>query len=79
MVEVLSEGTARRDDGVKLAGYLSLPSVAHYLILDPESRTVIHHKRGQGAVIETRIVAGGLLSLDLPDLELPVAELFPPP
>ncbi len=79
VVEVLSEGTARRDHGVKLAGYFSLPSVAHYLILDPESRTVIHHKRGQGAVIETRIVADGLLSLDPPDLELPVAELFPPP
>ena len=40
VVEVLSGGTAARDHGVKLAGYFSLPSVAHYLILDPDSRMV---------------------------------------
>jgi Uma2 family endonuclease len=39
VVEVLSEGTARRDHGVKLEGYFSLPSVTHYLILDPERAT----------------------------------------
>jgi Uma2 family endonuclease len=77
-VEVLSEGTASRDHGVKLAGYFSLPSLAHYLILDPERRTVIHHKRGQGEVIETRILTDGSLRLDPPGLELTVAELFPP-
>jgi Uma2 family endonuclease len=76
VVEVLSEGTAARDHGVKLAGYFSLPSVAHYLILDPNSRTAIHHKRGQGEVIETRIVTEGVVRLDPPGLELPVAELF---
>jgi Uma2 family endonuclease len=61
---------------VKLAGYFSLPSVTHYLILDPNSRTAIRHKRGQGEVIETRIVTEGVLRLDPPGLELPLAELF---
>jgi Uma2 family endonuclease len=56
VVEVLSEGTAARDHGVKLAGYFSLPSVAHYLILDADNRTAIHHKRGPGDLIETRIL-----------------------
>ncbi len=78
VVEVLSEGTASRDHGVKLAGYFSLPTVAHYLILDPDSRTAIHHKRGQGEVIETRILTSGLLRLDPPDLEIAVEELFAP-
>jgi Uma2 family endonuclease len=78
VVEVLSEGTEARDHGVKLAGYFSLPSLAHYLILDPERRTAIHHKRGQGEVIETRILTSGPLRLDPPGLELAVAELFPP-
>ncbi len=77
VVEVLSEATAARDHGVKLAGYFSLPSVAHYLILDPERRTAIHHKRGQGEVIETRILTTGSLRLDPPDLEIGVEELFP--
>jgi Uma2 family endonuclease len=63
-------------NGAKLAGYFSLPSVAHYLILDPERRTVIHHKRGEGDVIETRILTTGPLHLDPPGLELSLDELF---
>ena len=78
VVEVLSEGTAARDHGVKLADYFSLPSLVHYLILDADRRTAIHHKRGQGEVIETRILTEGSLRLDPPGLELAVAELFPP-
>ncbi len=77
VAEVLSEGTAARDHGVKLAGYFSLPSLTHYLILDPDSRTAIHHKRGQGEVIETRIFKDGVLRLEPPGLELAVDELFP--
>lgn len=76
VVEVLSPGTAARDHGIKLTGYFSLPSVAHYLILDPERRVLIHHKRGHGDVIETRILTEGLLRLDPPGLEAPVAEMF---
>ena len=78
VVEVLSDGTAARDHGVKLSGYFSLPSVAHYLILDPERRTAIHHKRGQGELIETRILKTGALRLDPPGLEIAVDELFAP-
>jgi Uma2 family endonuclease len=79
VVEVLSEKTAARDHGLKLAGYFSLPSVAHHLLLDAGGRMAIHHKRGQGDVIETRIFRDGALRLDPPGLEVPVADLFPPP
>lgn len=78
VVEVLSPGTERRDHGVKLRGYFSLPSVMHYLILDPDSRMLIHHKRGQGDIIETRILSEGVLRLDPPGLEVPVADMFAP-
>lgn len=78
VVKVLSEGKAARDRGVKLVGYFSLPTVAHYLILDPERRTAVHHRRGQGDLIETRILTAGPLRLDQPGLELTVAELFGP-
>jgi Uma2 family endonuclease len=76
VVEVLSPNTAARDHGAKLTGYFSLPSLVHYLILDPERRVLIHHKRGQGDIIETRILTEGLLHLDPPGLETPVAEMF---
>jgi Uma2 family endonuclease len=76
VVEVLSPNTAARDHGAKLTGYFSLPSLVHYLILDPERRVLIHHKRGQGDLIETRIFTEGLLRLDPPGLEASVGEMF---
>jgi Uma2 family endonuclease len=76
VVEVLSPSTAARDHGAKLTGYFSLPSVMHCLILDPERRVLIHHKRGQGEILETRILTEGLLRLDPPGLEAPVADMF---
>ena len=77
VLEVLSPSTAADDHGAKLTGYFSVSGIVHYLILDPERRVVIHHKRGQGDIIETRILTEGLLRLDPPGLEAPVAEMFP--
>ena len=77
VVEVLSASTAARDSARKLIGYFSLPSVIHYLILDPEARAVIHHKRGEAGVVETRFAVSGSLRLDPPGLEVVVADLFP--
>jgi len=79
MVEVLSPSTAAVDHGAKLRGYFSLPSVMHYLILDPDARSLIHHKRGKGDIIETRILGEGMLRLDPPGIEVAVADMFAPP
>jgi Uma2 family endonuclease len=76
VVEVLSPSTTGYDHGIKLEGYFSLASLAHYLILDPVRRVVIHHARGREGVIETRILHEGRLRLDPPGLEVGVAELF---
>ncbi len=79
VVEVLSPTTAAIDHGRKLSGYFSLPSVEHYLILDPERRVAIHHKRGQGDAIETRVLSDGAVKLDPPGFEVAVEALFPAP
>jgi Uma2 family endonuclease len=76
IVEVSSPSTRARDEGGKLIGYFSLPSVAHYLLLYPTRRAVVHHKRAEDGLIETRILAGGPLRLDPPGLELTVEDLF---
>ena len=78
IVEVLSPSTASIDHGLKLSGYFSLPSVEHYLLLDPDRRVVIHHKRGTGDAIETRVLTGGAVKLDPPGFEVAVDALFPP-
>jgi Uma2 family endonuclease len=77
VVEVLSPSTAAIDHGRKLSSYFSLPSVEHYLILDPERRVVIHHKRGQGDAIEMRVLSEGAIKLDPPGFEVLVEACFP--
>ncbi len=76
VVEVLSPSTAADDHGVKLDGYFSLSSVEHYLILDPDRRVMIHHKRGQAGAIETRVLRDGLVRLDPPGFDAEVPTFF---
>ena len=75
--EVLSPSTQRVDVAQKLAGYFRLPSVAHYLIVDPTQPTVIHHARGTGDIIATRVVTEGGIVLDPPGIALSLAEIYP--
>jgi Uma2 family endonuclease len=77
VVEVLSPSTAAVDHGRKLSGYFSLPSVQHYLILNPDRRAVLHHKRGVGEAIETRVLTDGVARLDPPGFDVAVEALFP--
>ena len=75
VVEVLSPSTAADDHGLKLDGYFSVMSVEHYLILDPDRRVMIWHKRGTAGAIETRMLRDGLVRLE-PGLEAEVAAFF---
>lgn len=78
VVEVASPGTRATDAGVKLRDYFRLPSLRHYLILDPRRRFVIHHARVDGDRVETRVLHDGTLDLSPPGLRVPVAALFLP-
>jgi Uma2 family endonuclease len=78
VVEVLSPSSATHDFRDKLVGYFRVPSVHHYLIVDPDRCIVVHHRRGEGDVIETRILADGVVSLAPPGLDVPIADLFTP-
>ncbi len=76
IVEVLSPSTRRVDVSLKLAGYFRLPSVAHYLIVDPTQPLIIHHARGPGDTILTRVITAGSITLDPPGIELAVGEIY---
>jgi Uma2 family endonuclease len=76
VVEVLSPSTRRIDALAKLAGYFRLPSVAHYLIVDPARPLVVHHARGSGETILTRVVTQGTIELDPPGFSLAVADVY---
>lgn len=70
VVEVLSPTTAHLDGGVKLAGYFSLPSLQHYLVIDPASLTITHHARNSDGVVVATSYTSGALNLDPPGLTL---------
>jgi Uma2 family endonuclease len=76
VVEVVSPSSRGIDRGVKLAGYFSLPSVRHYMIIDTDQRLVVHHHRGEEGRIEVRILHDGPLTLDPPGLAIDVRDIF---
>lgn len=75
-VEVASPSTRKIDASLKLIGYFALPSVQHYLIVDPDGPPVLHHRRQADGTILTAIAHDGTLRLDPPGLELVVTEIF---
>ncbi len=76
VVEVLSPSSGYRDNAHKLANYFRVPSIQHYLIVDPNVRRIVHHKRGAGDALETRICAEGAIKLDPPGMEIAAEEVF---
>ena len=76
VVEVGSPSTMWIDETEKLIGYFSLPSVQHYLIINPNGLPLIHHQRQADGSILTRIVAGGGIRLDPPGFDIDVDGIF---
>jgi Uma2 family endonuclease len=78
VVEIGSPSTARLDFGMKFDGYLSMPSLRHYLIVMLDRRRVIHHRRPTpDAMIESRILtADAMIALEPPGIALPAAALL---
>jgi len=74
VVKVLSPTTAHSDTSAKLIGYFKLPSVDHYLVIDPDARTVTHYTRTG----TPNLISGGPLRLDPPGLDLTVEDLLGP-
>jgi Uma2 family endonuclease len=77
VVEVLLPSTRHIDLAAKLADYFRLPSIAHYLIVDPDKPRILHHARAGGDTILTRIVTEGSLDLDPPAVEIAMADIYP--
>lgn len=76
IVEVLSPSTRHIDAQYKLAGYFRLPSVAHYLVIDPDRPLVFHHARGNDGTILTKIVSEGTIALDPPGIEIALVDIY---
>ena len=76
IVEVLSPSTKRIDTAAKVLGYFRLPSVTHYLIVDPMQPRILHHARQADDTVLTRIMHEGSIALDPPGLQLAVSDIY---
>lgn len=77
LVEVLSPSTRHIDAARKLGDYFRLPSVAHYLIVDPLRPLILHHARTAGSdTVLTHIITEGTIALDPPGITLAVADVY---
>lgn len=76
--EVLSPSTAKFDLSAKLEGYFALPSIQHYIIVDPDLPLLIHHARDSGSALRTQVVrdAATDLKLDPPGLIVDLREVL---
>jgi Uma2 family endonuclease len=84
VVEVLSPSTGADDPRVKcprasftgkLADYVRVPSIEHYLIIRAKRRKVIHHHRAPGGAVITHSHISGMIRPDHPGIDLSVEEL----
>lgn len=85
VVEVLSKSTKRVDEGEKREGYLNLPSLAAYLLVDTEQSRITVWRR-KGSEFEAELYEDAAAVIPLPEIgvELPLAEVYadvewPPP
>jgi Uma2 family endonuclease len=76
VVEVISPTSAHSDTSAKLVGYFKLASVRHYLVINPETRTVTHHMRADDGAIKAVTLTAGSLRLDPPGIALDVTDLL---
>lgn len=76
VVEVVSPSSRGVDTGAKLAGYFLLPSLRHYIVVDTESRAVVHHRRDDAGVISVQVLHSGALALDPPGLQIEIGDIF---
>jgi Uma2 family endonuclease len=76
VAEVLSPASVHTDTSAKLIGYFKLPSVAHYLVVDPDARAVTHHRRDIGGSVTAHTLSAGVLRLAPPGIDLHMDALF---
>jgi Uma2 family endonuclease len=77
VIEVLSNRTRRTDEGEKRDAYLTIPSLAVYLLVEQETPAVVVFRRGESGFV--REVYQGLdaaVPLGEIEIELPLAELY---
>ncbi len=78
VLEVTSPSSEQEDLSAKLIDYNSVATIQHYLVVLPEKRAVLHHRRNDQGGWLTYIGRDGDIVLDPPGIRVPVAGLVGP-
>lgn len=78
VVEVLSESTAKTDLTTKRDGYFTLPSLAAYVVVSPDTPRIEVLTPLQNGAWKSEVVMGLAVTLSLPAIgcELPLSEIY---
>ena len=78
VVEIMSPSSENDDIGRKLALYLRIPSLRHYVVVRQDARQIVHHQRRDdlGGMFLTNIAPADPLRLEPPGVDLPFAVIF---
>lgn len=74
--EVLSESTREFDQGKKFEEYQRLPSLQHYVLIEPERCLVQHYARAEAATWIYSLLTSPEDRLHLLDIDLPLLEIY---
>jgi Uma2 family endonuclease len=77
VVEVGSPSTSRIDQTTKFVAYMHAPTIRHYLVVLPDQRILVHHRKEEDGTLRSAILREGPLTLDPPGLTVQVEALFP--
>ena len=76
VVEILSPSTKNFDFSGKLQGYFQVPSVEHYVVIDPDKPLAIHFTRANQSTLTAALASAGALKLDPPGVDLDLSAIF---
>jgi Uma2 family endonuclease len=77
IAEVVSDATRRIDEGEKREAYVTIPTLAAYLIIETERpRVVVHRRTDSGFIAEAYEGTASTIPLNAIEAELPLAELY---
>lgn len=77
IVEVLSKATRRLDEGEKKDAYLTIPTLAAYLLVEQDTAAVVVHRRTEQGFVR-QVYEGQSAVIPLPEIEteLPLTEIY---
>ncbi len=78
--EVLSPTpkSVRRDLTEKVVGYALVPSIEHYIVIDPEECAVLHYTRRGDFLVPPAAPVDDVLKLDSIGIEVPIDDMLGP-